>query len=182
MTTEFEVEQWKPVLGYEGRYEVSDLGRVRSLPNARRKTVMIMRPTITGERGGYFSVRLTTSVDGSYKQRLLRVHRLVLEAFVGPPPEGKPWGLHRDGNPHNNALKNLYWGTPLENMEDRRKHGKGNIGSSNPSAILSEDLVKDLKRRLQNRKKGDIAKLSRETGIKYTTLRAIACGENWSHL
>lgn len=113
-------EIWKPVESHGGRYEVSDLGRVRSLAQMtsdgrRLKTkLMSARP----QKSGHLSVSLTT--DGACRNAL--VHRLVLIAFVGPPPPGTH-GLHRDGNPANNRLTNLRWGTPSENSLDAVRHG-----------------------------------------------------------
>lgn len=108
-----ENEEWLPIPGYEGYYEVSNLGRVRRCPQ-------IMSPG-KGARG-HLSVFLTKSDDPMLKERTHRVHQLVLKAFVGPRPEGK-WGLHKDGNPANNCVDNLYWGTPKENAQDAIRHG-----------------------------------------------------------
>jgi len=60
------------------------------------------------------------------------IHALVLEAFVGPRPSGMHC-RHLDGNPHNNAIDNLKWGTVQENQVDRERHGTGNQGSRNPN-------------------------------------------------
>ena len=108
-------ETWLPVVGWEGLYEVSDLGRVRSLP---RK----------GTRGGLLSPGTKTSghlvvilcAHGSKTTR--HVHQLVLEAFTGPCPPGLE-SLHDDGNPARNVLANLRYGTHGENMRDAVRHG-----------------------------------------------------------
>lgn len=121
-------EKWLPVVGYEGRYEVSDQGRVRSLT---RMTQQIIRgrvhpQTVHGGprkayvgKCGYEQVML--SKDGD--TRLFLVHRLVLEAFVGPPAEGMD-ACHNDGNRTNNAASNLRWGSRSENILDTVKHGR----------------------------------------------------------
>lgn len=75
---------------------------------------------------GYLLVAV--KVDG--KQRRFRVHRLVLEAFVGPCPDGKEC-CHRDGDPTNNSLGNLYWGTHGQNMNDQVRHGTHTLASAN---------------------------------------------------
>ncbi|UAK38469.1 NUMOD4 motif-containing HNH endonuclease [Gordonia bronchialis] len=125
-------EDWRPVVGFEGRYEVSSHGRVRHVPvigawpnsspggNRLRK---VGRPL--NERGsldvrGYRRVGLTNRA-GCHRQRM--VHILVLEAFVGPRPKGA-WGLHRNGDSDDNRIENLYWGTPRENALDRVRHGR----------------------------------------------------------
>lgn len=105
-------EQWRAVPGHEGRYEVSDLGRVRSL----RRCIVLA--TARASRYGHRSVSL--SVAG--ERRTARVHHLVLEAFVGPRPAGLET-RHLNGDPSDNRLANLTYGTPSENQRDRVRHG-----------------------------------------------------------
>lgn len=104
-------EEWRPVVGYEGRYEVSDLGRVRSL-----LTNTVLKPMIAAS-GGYHVVALHN--EG---QRMVRVNRIVLTAFVGEAPNGTV-SCHNDGDPTNNALRNLRWDTYSENVYDVVRHG-----------------------------------------------------------
>lgn len=111
-------ERWLPVAGYEGIYEVSDQGRVRSLDRTvphghtgtRRAAGRELRLLI--DSGGYPFVHL-----GRRPQRRVRVHVLVLETFVGPRPAGL-CGLHRDDVKTNGRLSNLRWGTQSENIAD----------------------------------------------------------------
>lgn len=117
------METWKAVPGYEGAYEVSDLGRVRSLdrvtahtfigPHTRRGKILTLNPISRG----HLVVRLFK--EGRVKSVL--VHRLVLEAFVGPAPAGLQ-GLHRDDIPAHNVLPNLYWGTPGDNARNGKNY------------------------------------------------------------
>lgn len=113
-------ETWRSAVGYVGYYEISDLGRVRSLArtdrNGQWRAERFLKQSVTPK--GYLKVDL--SVDGV--ARAFRVHRLVLAAFVGPPPEGME-ARHLDGNPQHNALSNLRWGTASENNRDRVTHG-----------------------------------------------------------
>lgn len=133
------MEQWAKIADHPG-YEVSDLGRVRSWrksgPNkeARREEPRILKPTPM--RAGHLYVKLNG--DQCY------VHRLVLQEFVGPCPEGEE-GLHGDDDPTNNALWNLRWGTRLENMADRARNGRQPRGEGNPAAILADDEVEDIR-------------------------------------
>lgn len=99
-------EEWKPVKGYEGRYEVSNLGRVRSLKRATTNGV-VLKQTI---KHGYMHVCLSKENKPSTK----RVHRLVAEAFIANPM-GKPVVNHIDGDKTNNAASNLEWATNSEN-------------------------------------------------------------------
>lgn len=115
-----EKENWKPVVGFEGLYEVSDQGRVRSLnrvrSNGRFYPSKILSPP---KRGRYLKVSLISG--GVHFQR--SVHRLVLEAFVGPAPEDKPFGLHLNDIPTDNRLENLRWGNASENKFDEIRNG-----------------------------------------------------------
>lgn len=121
------VERWLPVYGYEGLYEVSNRGRLRSLS---RKTPR--------RNGGFYTVRggllapsvdpiygyLSTSLSRSGKARSVRIHTLVLEAFVGPKPPDREC-CHDDGNPANNYWpENIHWGTREQNMQDTVRHGR----------------------------------------------------------
>lgn len=119
------LEAWLPVVGYEGTYQVSDHGRVLSESRQVRRsnmTTALLRPKIltpSKTPKGYLVVGLVQSGGRSVKRR---VHRLVLEAFVGPCPLGQE-GCHKHGDPSNNRLENLYWGTKPENAQDQVRHG-----------------------------------------------------------
>ena len=103
---------WLPVVGFEGLYEVSSNGRVASLLGRNRR---ILR---AGDSRGY---RLVILRRGGMSHTRL-VHRLVLEAFVGPRPEGMV-ARHLNGDPGDNRLENLAWGTQSENNYDKVRHG-----------------------------------------------------------
>lgn len=105
-------EEWKPVTGYEGYYEVSNLGRVKSLERLLHRGGgrgdKIEPPrfmTIMKNHWGYNIVAL--SKDG--KQRRFMLHRLVAMAFIGEPPVGFNQINHKDGNKDNNTPQNLEW-------------------------------------------------------------------------
>ena len=114
-------EIWRPVKGYEGRYEVSSLGRLRSLDreivtnNQHRsfrtiKAGRIMIPKIN--HGGYLRIGLT---DENCKQRYFAIHRLVAEAFL-PNPEGLPQVNHKNEDKADNRVENLEWCTNMYNI------------------------------------------------------------------
>lgn len=107
-------ETWLPVVGYEGRYEVSSLGRVRSRLRDPQGRVMALV-----DYEGY--KRVTLCADGHLKTP--QVHRLVVDALLLPPLPGQVEIRHLDGNPSNNAAANLAWGTHSENVEDTVRHG-----------------------------------------------------------
>ena len=118
-------ERWKPIPGYEGQYEVSDQGRVRS------STRLVMCEGTV--KGSYFSVKqgrilkpgrmpaghLSVSLGRRNSQC---VHKLVLLAFVGPALPNQEC-RHLNGDPADNRLKNLRWGTRTENIKDAVQHG-----------------------------------------------------------
>ena len=117
-------EEWRPVVDWESLYEVSNLGRVRSMKRSRRGgngSVAVRGGRIlkAGMTNGYEHVTLS---DPSCRKNA-RVHVLMLESFVGPRPESRMHGCHDDGNSRNNNVGNLYWGTPKQNYQDKVRHG-----------------------------------------------------------
>ncbi|TDT31087.1 NUMOD4 motif-containing HNH endonuclease [Naumannella halotolerans] len=115
-------EQWRPVVGYEGYYEVSDQGRIRSLDryvNSRYGTRRLIRGRTLKQATtpkGY----KTFGFNGGRDTR--RIHHVVLEAFVGPRPEGME-ACHNNGKQADNRATNLRWDTHSSNMHDLRQHG-----------------------------------------------------------
>ena len=105
--------KWKPVVGYESLYLISEDGRVRSL-----RTGKIMKPSTSAL--GYKRVILYAP---GREPKTKALHSLVLEAFVGPRPD-KGLCRHLNGHPGDNRKENLTWGTPSENMYDRVAHGR----------------------------------------------------------
>lgn len=119
-------ENWKPIKGYKGYYEVSDLGRVRSLdrrvPDKRNGSKFckgrIIRP---GAKQDYLPYSLINLCRNGVST-VTYAHTLVLEAFVGPRPEGMQ-ACHYDGDAANNRLTNLRWDTQQANQQDSIRHG-----------------------------------------------------------
>lgn len=176
MTTSVEV--WKPVVGYEGLYEVSNQGRVRSLDrqqisqNGRLQQFAgrILKPSAVG---GYPQVGLC--VNG--KMRLRKVHQLVLEAFVGPRPSPAFDACHCDGTRDNNSLSNLRWDTKKANQADRVIHGTHSRGSQCVTAKLNEVQVKAILSDDRPQRK-----IAREYGLGETTISRIKRRESWAHV
>ena len=105
-------EVWKPIKGYEDRYEVSNLGKVKSL--SRKKGWCIAKEKIIipcTSRTGYFVVDLYKN----YSRKHHQIHRLVAQAFI-PNPDNKPQVNHLDGDRKNNSVDNLEWSTAKENQ------------------------------------------------------------------
>lgn len=170
-------ERWLPVVGYEGRYEISSAGRVRSIDR--------MKPHRWGgvshssgkllaeisDDDGYRVVNLKKEHNSS---KMLKVHRLVLEAFVGPCPLGNQC-LHDDDVRHHNSLENLSWGTPKRNMQSRDKAGHGPQGVRNPKAKLTPEEVSAIRR--DQRRQVDIAA---DYAIDQTTVSNIKVRRTWA--
>ncbi len=109
-------ERWVDIPGYEGKYQISNYGRVLSLQYKKGSTGRILiartpqRKTISGKTDMYPFVMLSKN----NKVQVCKIHRAVAKAFV-PNPDNKPYVNHKDGNKDNNHAENLEWVTPLEN-------------------------------------------------------------------
>jgi hypothetical protein len=178
MSTKTEV--WKPVPGLEKAYFVSNLGKVKSLarrvkcgPGAKGTRCIpekILRPDTL--RKGYKRVNLCGCK--------ITVHQLVLQVFVGKCPAGCE--VRRiDGNPANNMLTNLRYGTHAQNMLDRNKHGTGVRGERSSTHKLEAADVSKL-RRMYGTGKYTLTQLSAKFGLSISGTRAAARGINWKHL
>lgn len=177
-------EEWKAVEGYDGKYEVSNLGRVKSYYKKEPKILLIHYNT-----GGYPYVNL-------YHNKIHRaemIHRLVAKAFV-PNPKGYNLVMHLDDNKANNNANNLKWGTPKENLstehfkKEQSRIAKKRIGKKNPfygkhhteetRKKLSEKAFKRDKQKHPNNKKiicekkifYNIKEAFNFYGLKYSTL------------
>lgn len=167
-----ENEEWRAVTGYEGFYEVSDLGRVRSLDRAVRS------------RGGF---RLTRGCllkpqkhSRGYAQvglgrRTALVHRLVLDAFRGPCPDGME-GCHNNGVRTDNRLDNLRYDTPVSNAQDRRVHGTNGAGECNAKAKLTSEQVAEIRAARGVMRQRDLAA---RYGVGQTQISRIHTGQRW---
>jgi hypothetical protein len=165
------MEQWKDVVGYEGRYQVSDLGNVRSLPNATRSGVRLL--ALNTFRNGYKYVNL---YRGTSKKEKWLVHMLVAQAFIGSAPVGQEV-RHRDGVRGNCALTNLCYGTRVENQADRIEHGTSNQGVRHPRARLVETQV------LEIRNSNEIAStLAAKYSVSESLIHQIKRCQVWRHI
>lgn len=112
-------EIWKPIPGYEGRYSVSNQGRIMAhmMRNGKVDRVLNTKPC----KSGYTPVALSKPIEGV---KMFHVHTLVNLAFNGPPPEYLPITLHKDDIRHHNTPDNLYWGNYTQNVEDAILNGR----------------------------------------------------------
>lgn len=174
-------ENWRPVVGYEGLYEVSDQGQVRSLDRVvvfknggqRFYAGVVLKH---GYSKGYPRVNL-------YKKTIPRcelIHQLVLAAFVGPMCDGHEV-RHYDGDRKNPTLGNLLYGTRSENYDDKIRHGRDNRGGKSHLARLSEDQVLAIRRMCASGAytQAEIADLF---GVNQSHVSDIKNGYRWGHL
>ena len=163
-------EIWKSVPGYPF-YEVSSNGRVRRVAPAHgAKVGRILKSWISV---GYPYV----SLWGSNKKTSTPVHRLVALAFLPAPNPGQTQVAHNDGDGENNTVDNLRWATPTENMSDRLRHGTHYHGERNPSAKLSTDQVRQIRKRCAA---GEVHQVvAADFGICRQNVSDIAAGRRW---
>lgn len=163
-----------PIPNYESRYEISNNGEVRS----KRRKNCILSPQ-KGKRGYWHLNLYKPDLKNTGRKRNLvtfLVHRLVLETFIGPCPEGME-GCHNDGNRSNNALENLRWDTRLNNATDTLKHGTRLFGENIANAKLKIEEVREIKRLLTTRT--PIREVGRKFKVSKITISDIKRGKTW---
>lgn len=164
-------EVWKPVDGTNGRYRVSNLGRLFSVKRNR-----VLSPSVNNS--GYHS---TTIYYDKNNIKSMRVHRLVAFAFI-PNPNNKPFINHINGIKTDNRIENLEWVTMQENAIHATRTGL-NIppkGTKHGRSKLNEQLVKRMRK---ERKQGKTyTQFADEYGVDRKTAWAAVVGKNWSHI
>lgn len=170
-------EQWRPVPDFEGRYEVSDQGRVRSLDRiVPRKGLVRGRVLSLGPHpGGYLLAHL---YPGGAKRVARTVHGLVAEVFLGPRPAGMQV-CHADGDPKNNAVPNLRYDTPVGNNADKRPHGTAPLGEKHAGAKLTAREVAIIRSLRGCEPQKDTAD---RFGITFSNVSAIQRRKSWRHV
>lgn len=161
-------ERWLPMPDYEGLYEVSDLGRVRSL-HARFASPRPVKVLIGTD--GYLVVML--SKDG--KRTPKRLHRLVCRAFHGESGPLKVEAAHLDGNRQNPRADNLKWATKVENHFHKRLHGTHQTGDKAGHRILTSEQVGIIRQRC-----GTGNELAAKFGVSRQAIYDIWQGRSWS--
>lgn len=156
-------EQWRSVVGYEGWYEVSDLGRVKRVRGGDRNTVAGRILSQTVKPNGYMSV-----MPCRYgKTRRFNVHKLVVEAFHGPCPNGYEID-HEDADRQNNRADNLRYVPIGENRRNTRLRR------------LTEAYVRDIRKRYANGESG--VDLARDLGVAPSTIYSAVHRRSWKHV
>ena len=155
-------EVWKDIdiKGFEGRYAVSNLGRVKSFRTQRRTYDKILKNKITHD--GYYETAL---IGDNLKYKFIRTHRLVAMYFV-PNPEDKPEVNHKDGNKLNNHAENLEWVTSSENQIHAYKMGLQKVSGG---AILNRKKIRCVELNVEKDSIHDMQRYLHEIGVARST-------------
>lgn len=180
-------EEWRPVVGWEALYEVSSLGRVRSVARAvhvrgggragaqyrKRVRERILKP------GGHKNQYLYVSLMRDAQRKVRSIHSLVCEAFHGPCPIGFE-AAHGDGDRTNNSKQNLRWALHIDNCRDKEDHGTLVRGDLSPVSILTTNEVISIKHLLKTHRVVDVWRMYPQ--VTYACIRQIFLGNNWKHI
>jgi len=167
-------ENWKDIKGYEGLYQVSDHGRVKSFK--RLGTPERIRKPFP-DRYGYLKLNLFKN----YKASCRKPHRLVAETFI-PNPENKETVNHIDGNKENNHVSNLEWSTMDENMQHAKQTGLINTSIKRTFNTLSEQQVIEIIHKLTLPREELLMKdICEQYNISTRTLSNINSGKTWKN-
>ena len=158
--------EWKQIHLYKD-YSISINGEILSKTNKIMKHLR--------NRTGHHYVFL---YDGKGNSKKEYVHRLVLKTFKGNKEYPLFEGRHLDGNPSNNKLTNLEWGTKSLNQIDRIRHGTIKVGENHRDSILTEEQVKLIK----NSSNESSRKLGKKFGVSHTTILDIIKEKSWRYL
>jgi hypothetical protein len=183
-------EEWRPVVGYEGAYEVSSVGGVRSLDRWIDQRDNQGRPISKFYAGKVLTQKLTkvgyltVGLSSLGKVQWFLVQRLVCVAFHGDPPTGAE-AAHGDGNRTNNAVPNLRWASKAENAADRIRHGRGNQGEGHFARLLTDEAVSEIRALTWAKRDGErTRRLAEHYGISVSHFLAIRRndGKRWRHV
>lgn len=175
-----EIEEiWKDILGYEGIYQLSNLGKVKALELWKShggSGILLHKEKVlkTGKyKKGYEHVNLCKNAITDKKV----IHRLVAEYFI-PNPDNKPCVNHIDGNPANSRVDNLEWCTYRENVDHARRTGLMNdYGERSVNAKLTKEAIKEIrKKQLSGRE------LAKKFKVSPSLICGIINGKRWKHV
>ncbi len=182
------IEIWKAVPGYDGMYEVSDAGRVRSLPGGKRKGI-VLRPSIPKDPTKYMHVKLCKDKQTT----TYGIHVLVAIAFLPSRDVTTHQVRHFDGNCRNNVSSNLLWGSAQDNADDRERHGTtvraerhGMFGRdhlkgvAHPIAKLNDESVRNI--RSLSEQGISQRKIAATYSVSQGTIWQILKGNYWAHV
>jgi hypothetical protein len=160
-------EIWK-VYPLNSRYQVSNWGRIIGPKKNILRRIKVNH---------YWAVNL---YFGNHVRRITRIHRMVLETFIGPAPDGCE-ACHNNGDKENNSLINLRWDTRKANVLDRIIHGTQANGERINTAKLTRDQVREIRKR-HSGKNDSVKKLANEYGVAQSTIYCIINFKTWTRI
>lgn len=196
--SESATEEWMPIPGFEGLYEASTLGRIRSLDRivagriagtSRKCPGTIIKPNL-GQKG-----YLRTQLCKEGRIYCMNAHTAICAAFHGPRPEGKE-AAHLDGSKDNNAPENLAWKTHAENEADKRLHGtlatglrNGHYtkphrtprGESHGATPFTAEDIAEIREIYDSGEMGS-HRIAKQFGVSKTAIHAIVTHKTWRHV
>jgi len=178
-------ETWKDIKGYEGSYQVSNLGRVRSLDRMvkHKKEGLRKQKGLTlknrKDYGGYYKVLLCK--NGQVNNQ--KISRLVAQAFISNP-RNKTQVNHKNGIKTDNKISNLEWCTRSENSKHAYKTGLiiSVKGENHGRSKLNEKQVRVIKHALKFNIKGTAKQLTKMMNVSEHTISLIKYNKNWKHI
>lgn len=172
-------EIWRWILGYEGMYQVSNYGRIKSFPRESEigyKETTIRKPIL--EKRGYLRVTLYQNNTGT----VFHVHRLVAQTFI-PNPDNKLCVNHKDGNKFNNCVDNLEWATVAENNHHALEMGLHKSGVDAYNSKLTEEQVRYIRQfYILGDKDFGVNALARKFNISRTCIQDVIKGKTYKNI
>jgi hypothetical protein len=180
-----DIEEWREIR-VSPLYSVSSYGRVRFNGHLRHVSDVrghvydiYNKPRILKVWQGDDKHYPTVAIYTDHKRYRFAIHQLVAEHFLGPCPEGQEV-RHRDGNKLDSRVSNLEYGTRLQNIHDKERHGTMLRGEAAPWSKLSESQVLEIRSRVRN---GEVQRrLAEEFGVGYMSISRIVNGTRWKHI
>lgn len=174
-------EIWKDIVNYEGIYQISNLGRIKSLAREiylpKRNIIRKLKDTILSpktDKQPYHNVNLYKD----YKPKLTRVHVLVAETFI-PNPNNKPFVNHINGIKKDNRVENLEWVTHYENMTHAFNTGLIPNGERNHKSKLTDNDVIEIKDLYIKNPNLNQSELARKYQVTRSTINGIIKNRKW---
>lgn len=176
-----EGEIWKDIPGFEGLYQASNLGRIKSLERWYQSANLLKMPENIKKQkpnvGGYWYLHLCKNG----KKWATSVHKLIALTFIGPKPYEKATVNHIDSNKLNNRAENLEYCSIKENIQHHRKNVNDYIGINHPMARLTEKDILDIREEYKTSKilQKDMAK---RYNVSQVMISRIIKRKTWTHI
>jgi hypothetical protein len=169
------MKRFVPLPGYNGHYEIARDGTVRATHSYNwRVGDRIVAPW--HDKDGYLNV----TIYRSNRKQNLKLHRLLLMAFVGPPPAGRPLAAHKNDRNSDNRISNLVWASARENSAMAEANGKNLKGEARYNAILTAAIVREIRIRLSRGDRG--SEVAAALGLSRQCVSSVKLKHIWRHV